>query len=128
MSLPNPRIEWLGGQQFWLMEEFRIQVLGRTLVLPEGFVCDGASVPRPFWGGISPLDCGEVAPLVHDWLYRTGGDYGRFTREEADKVFLQHMAAAGVPWWRRYPAYLAVRAAGGKAWRKDAVRPPQGMV
>lgn len=118
---PNPRFEWHGGTVFELMEALFIEALGRSFWIPKGFISDGASVPRPFWPLVSPMDCGELAPLVHDYLYRTGGVDGRFTRKEADQIFRQHMKDAGVPLWRRQPVYLAVRVAGRHAWKSRTI-------
>lgn len=86
-----------------------------TMVVPRGFILDLASIPRFLWPLMAPFELGCEAALVHDALYRHAG-YGFLTRVEADRVFLQMMGECGVPWWRRYPAYLAVRVFGKKAW------------
>lgn len=117
-ELPGIHVRLAGiGYQLEVLEEYRIIELGRAIVIPEGFPFDGASVPRLFWTVLaSPAELGVVAPAVHDWLYRTGGQRGLFTRGEADRIFLRHMKAEGVPWLRRHAAYVAVRVAGGESW------------
>ena len=71
------------------------------IVIPAGFIFDGASVPQLLWSVVSPS--GEVmrAALVHDWFYRvqiTG-------RRKADDMMKEAMRAYGVKkskilvWW-----------------------------
>lgn len=82
---------------------------GRVICVPEGFVTDFASVPRlpiVFW---LTGDTAHPAAVVHDYLYSRG----ELKREEADEILLEAMASVGVPAWRRYPMYWAVRAFGG---------------
>lgn len=81
--------------------------------VPAGFEHDMASVPRAVWAIISPFELGPAA-LVHDWLYHVRDR----PRSKADKLFLAMMQAYGIPWWRRYAAYAAVRAAGGSRWNR----------
>jgi hypothetical protein len=94
-----------------------------TFVVPKGFRCDLASVPRWLWPIISLVDLSLIAPVAHDWIYKRGGvveSDGRtiiYTRFEADNLFLGLMWAAGVPEWRRWLAYLAVRLFGGRSWK-----------
>lgn len=117
-ELPPAVVRWIGpGYLFELMEDFALPVDRGMIRIPAAFSFDAGSVPRPAWFAISPLDLGVVAVLVHDWLYRTGGQQGLLSRGEADRLFLEHMKAEGVSWWRRRLAYLAVRVAGGGSWR-----------
>lgn len=117
-TLPEAVVRWLGpGFRFRLEAPFAIAERGVEIRIPAGFIFDGASVPRLFWLGISPTELGVVAPLVHDWLYRTGGQYGALSRGDADSIFLDHMKAEGVSGWRRWAAYTAVRAFGRGSWR-----------
>ncbi len=102
------------------------------LVVPEGFQHDFASVPRPLWALISPIDLG-MASIFHDWLYRNRGRVTTLTwdsaqerwnpredpwiRRDADRLFARIMREQGVARWRRRLAFLVVRAAGGRYWR-----------
>lgn len=101
------------------------------LVLPVGFAHDFATIPRPLWTLISPLDLG-LASIFHDWLHSGGGRVVTlqwvpdgpaweerdqpWTRVNADELFARIMREQGVPKWRRRVAYLAVRAFGRKHW------------
>lgn len=98
--------------------------------LPRWFRFDYASVPRFIRPLIQTTDLGTAGPLVHDYLYRLGGRvWGcdgqtiRYTRAEADRLFLDLMASVDrVPRWRRWLAYQAVRRFGGGAWRNPPER------
>lgn len=86
---------------------------GNVHRVPEGFTTDFASVPRLLWRLVPPWGPYSPAAVVHDYLYRTGTG----TRPAADAVFLSLMKRLGVPAWKRYAMYAAVRAFGFMAWR-----------
>lgn len=117
-----------GANDCWeLCEDLVVTARGFTLVVPNGFVCDGASTPRAIWSlGFAPFELGFAPAFVHDWLYRHGGqitvrteiaDTTRvFTEPEADEFFLELMAQCDVPVAKRDAAYAAVSAAGKSSW------------
>lgn len=41
-----------------------------TVIVPNGFVFDGASIPRPLWGLLSPTGLLLIPGLIHDYGYR----------------------------------------------------------
>jgi hypothetical protein len=43
---------------------------GATIIIPKGFVFDGASIPRPLWGLLSPTGLLLIPGLIHDFAYR----------------------------------------------------------
>jgi hypothetical protein len=111
-----------------LLDEFTHTEPGFRLRVPRGFLFDLASVPRPLWAIIAPHELSVRAALVHDHLYRNAGliipgdahpgeIIRRFTRFDADILFLRMMREDGVPLWRRSLAFLAVRIGGRGAWR-----------
>lgn len=117
-TLPRAYVRWLGpGYVFQATRPYRIIEDGQEVQIPAGFRFDAASVPRLVWPIISPTELGVVAPLVHDWLYRTGGQQGRFSRRAADRIFKRHMRAEGVADWKVQAAYAAVRLFGWRSWR-----------
>ncbi|OHD22919.1 MAG: hypothetical protein A2Y38_19855 [Spirochaetes bacterium GWB1_59_5] len=80
-----------------------------VITVPAGFVTDFASVPRvpiAFW---LTGDTAHDAAVIHDYLYSTG----QVQRATADAVLLEAAELTGVPAWRRYAMYYAVRAFGG---------------
>lgn len=103
-----------------------------ALVVEAGFMHDFASVPRPLWALISPLDLG-LASLFHDWLYRKGGRVTTlrwptrgsqwepvnepWVRRDADRLFARIMRERGVTTWKRRAAFQAVHLLGKSAWR-----------
>lgn len=105
----------------------------------QGFLYDGASVPRFIWTllGILPDGVHRAAALIHDWLYRYQGlpPFGSFQRwndtdkfwesidypwkrEQADKLFANILGEFNVSPFRRKSMYKAVRFFGFNPWRK----------
>ena len=82
-------------------------------------------MPRVFWGLIAPFALSVVAPLLHDFLYRAGGNPQSgsiepprdYSRADVDRIFREIMKAEGVSGWRAALAYAAVRTFGRSAWR-----------
>ncbi len=111
------------GRRWRLVEPFRYHVgsyPSETIIaVPKGFITDFASVPRPFWNILPPWGRYGKAAVVHDFCYRRA----ICTRKRCDKIFLEAMKVLGVPGWKRYVMYLAVRAFGFVAWQKGAFKP-----
>ena len=103
-----------GIQRYELTEDVEFNNGVISLVVPKGFLTDFASVPRFLWAIFPPIDRWSRAALIHDYLYRTG----KVSRAEADAIFLAIMKEDGVPWYQRWPMYLAVRTFGYLPWRK----------
>lgn len=124
--LPPPLLTYVGDGQWRLEAAYTYRDGTTAITVPAGFEFDLSSVPRPFWWLIAPFELSIVAPLLHDFLYRHGGkppagsvDPPRtYTRVEVDRMARRIMEAEGVAAWRRTLAYLAVRAFGGRAWRR----------
>ena len=82
--------------------------------VPAGFHTDGASTPRAVWSIVPPFGRYLEAAVVHDYFYRNRTS---LTRKAADRLFINMMEHAGVPWWKRKSMYFAVRAFGRSSWR-----------
>lgn len=98
------------GGELELVEPFGFhsEKFDRDFIVPAGFKTDLASVPRipvayMLYGGVA-----DEPAVIHDYLYQTR----LVSRADADAVLLEACEVAGVPWWRRYPMYLAVRIGG----------------
>lgn len=76
--------------------------------VPAGFKTDLASVPRLFWAILPPHGTYGKAAVVHDYCYR----YAVHSKPWADKVFREGMKVLGVPAWKRFVMYWAVRLFG----------------
>ena len=104
MKFTSPLIvEHLKASRFIkLVEDFHYG----DIVVPGGFVCDGASIPKLFWSFIgSPFDRYLFAAVLHDWLVT---DTENFTSKEADDLFLEAMEELGIPMWKRDIMWRAV--------------------
>ena len=89
-------------------------------VVEEGFITDGASIPRAFWTFIGSPFTGlyRKPALIHDHFYATQ----KVTRKYADKLFLDAMKDEGVSWWKRHTMYRAVRGGAYFIWKRHAKR------
>lgn len=96
------------------------------LFVPKGFQTDLASVPRVCWNLIAPFDDGMAGPIVHDWLYRHGGQARvgatgstilLLSKADADGILNDLMEQDGVSTWRRVATYKAVQWFGGSSWQ-----------
>lgn len=105
------RVKNLDGPYWELIHRMRYwsSVLGREIVVPNGFVTDFESVrglpPFGYWLLSTPNDRPAV---VHDYLYRTAED----PRKKCDETFYEAMDVENYPGYRRYIMYYGVRAAG----------------
>lgn len=142
--IPYPQIVPLGGNRYRLALDYIYEWAAEggeyRLVVPAGFECDLASVPRLLWFYISPFDLGPAA-VPHDWIYAHGGHlphgsqlhrvlgvwvetHEPWTRHNCDRLFARMMREAGVSKTKRRNAYRAVRWFGRGAWRTPAPVPP----
>ena len=95
-----------------------------TITVPEGFITDLASVPRPMWWAIAPFDVARAA-IIHDLLYKTIRQYRwkmkdleveedkeliKLAKIASDKVFWLAMkdAEPKVSNWKIYSSWKAV--------------------
>ena len=74
-------IAWMNSVRKWeLVENWQYRLSASctegdreiTIVIPKGFVFDGASIPRPFWAILHPSGLLLIPALVHDFAYRYG--------------------------------------------------------
>ncbi len=99
----------------------RIATRVRGLLIPRGFVWDGASVPAVVQGGIGkPWDCEfQYGSLLHDYLYVTH----KATRRNADDWFYNDLRTQGMGMSRAYACWLACHMFGGSRWDVRNVNP-----
>lgn len=103
-----------------LCENFRVEGVlpdGRVFEIwvVEGFIFDGASIPRAFWRVCGhPKEVPRIAAaLVHDWLYRAHV----CSREVADRIYRAICIRMGLNGFCVGVEYYALRWFGGFAWR-----------
>ena len=86
-----------------------------TLVeVPAGFETDFNSVPRGLWNFFPPWEYPE-AGVVHDYLYRHPSVH---SRAAADRCHRRILELLGCPWWKRWPAWIALRLFGWGPWKE----------
>ena len=65
--------KWFTAKRVWRVHQdwyFTCPDIGFICVIPQGFVFDGASIPRPLWWFLSPTGIMLIPGLVHDFAYR----------------------------------------------------------
>lgn len=107
------------GKHHRLEGDWCVEYGGRSYAVPDGFVTDGASIPsflRPICG--DPNKAPRVyAALVHDWLYRRGGDDE--DRRVADSLYRDLQLRYGIPRYKAWIEYLALRLCGRSHWHNN---------
>lgn len=115
MFLDPLQTEWMrSGRRLELVRPLRYvhPESGVLYTVPKGETTDLASIPRFFWRILPVMDKHHRAGVLHDWLYRTG----RESRVKSDAIFLTAMRDDGVPAWKRWGMWAAVRMFGWLFW------------
>lgn len=111
-----------GGKRVSLLSELAVPTPLGILIVPKGFITDGASIPRWAWPLVGPPLAGPhfKAAVVHDYLCdraKENNDYGE--RVLADAVFYMVLyQTEGVPIWKRSIMYGAVRMWGRMTYKR----------
>ena len=86
--------------------------------IPDGFVTDGATIPRLFWSWIPPMGPYGQAAVLHDYLRQTmilktsleaDAQTISLSIKDTDRLFLEAMTVLNVPVFKREVMYDAVR-------------------
>jgi len=90
-----------------------------------GFVCDGASIPKPFWSVVtSPFHPKIIrGAFWHDWFYRTH----YIVKGSADLLFRRLIIVDGFDPTLAEICYQAVKKAGASAWDAGPAKPLVGI-
>jgi hypothetical protein len=99
------------------------------LDLPEGFLCDGSSVPGALWGALDADPADLLLPgAVHDYAYRkgarwrqSGGESRAIKRYEADLLHIAVCQILRVKKSDRAKIFYALRVGGSFAFRNREV-------
>lgn len=84
----------------------------QVIEVPAGYETDFASVPRLPLSWLLTGDTVHSAAVVHDYLYHLGMS----RRSICDAIFREAMRATGVPAWRAWLMWMAVRLWGWMFW------------
>ncbi len=126
LTLPICYVIGSGKKKFITTKDIALHLSsGKTVIIPRGFLFDGASVPRVFWWFIPRLDDRILAVLGHDFLY-----YSDYLRDEVsdkkakefiDKEFLIWMNVQMDSFLSKcvnLTAYLCVKFFGWKIFKR----------
>jgi hypothetical protein len=109
------------GKSWTLLQDMHYHVGSadskEVIVVPKGQQTDLASVP---WFGrwfVGTWQGTAKAAMVHDYLYRTKGDHGRYTKKEADKIFLEVLRVVdALPTYKQLITWALVSRFGKGTW------------
>lgn len=107
---------------------------GIVVVVPAGFIFDGASIPKPLWGLLSPTGLLLIPGLIHDFAYRydylwaidENGNFFKFEEQAGrkywDKLFMEvGLDVNGMKIIDRI-AWFALLLGGKAAWNNNRKR------
>lgn len=105
-------VKLLGNGNYKLLTPIHYSTDKYTIYVSEGFVWDGASIPRELWEAVGcPMDF-PFSSCIHDALYRSH----LLSRKEADKVFHSVLLSTGVNQVKAKAMYLGVRLGGDESY------------
>jgi hypothetical protein len=100
--------------------------LGQTFTVPVGQRTDFASVPRVYVWFLPRYGRYTLAAILHDYLWRHAVQRGELPYADADGIFRRAMRQLGVPFFKRWMMWTAVRwvalarPRGSEGWWRDA--------
>lgn len=126
--------DWRQGRAVWRTLAplaYQSELLDQTIVVPEDFITDLASVPRMPIAWLIAGGRGSRSAVLHDFAYQFGewtldsGEASPTDRRHADAVFRESLAAdpmGGAGPLAQRLMWLAVRLLARFAWRADRTR------
>lgn len=119
LSVTNVSDTDASGRGIWRLDTMLVyasDLLGRNVIVEQGFLTDYASVPRAPFAYWLLGDTAHKAAVVHDWLYHHHEVCDEHT---ANLVFLEACATEDIPAWRRWLLYWGVMLGGQSSWEED---------
>lgn len=88
---------WIRLTRKWeVIEEYRYTLKdGTTVLIPEGFIFDGASIPKLLRGILSPTGLLFIPGLLHDYAYK----HNQLLMTGLGKQIKSYMPNAGKMFW-----------------------------
>jgi len=136
-------IWWTTQRQWEVVEDYRYTFAsGQTVIIPKGFIFNGATVPRPLRWLISPTGVFLIPSHLHDFAYTY--NYQWVQGKEGPEVFPEtgpkkdhrdiwdtqfHEAGVEVNGmgWLCKSVYWTLRLFGGVAWRASRRETPPAV-
>lgn len=117
VTFDEPKIEPIDGSKWLLKDNWTVTYRGDTYIVESGFITDGASIPFFLrWLCGDPMQKPRVyAAIIHDWFY--AGRIPHAYRPEADDLYRDMMISLGVPRWKAYLEWKALRLFGFASWK-----------
>ena len=118
---------WLLGSRKWeFAEDFEFGLNGEEYVIPAGFKCDAASIPKFLHPFLSPTGLLLLGGVVHDYAYQHAtllkankkDTMGEITQKQADEIFLDINLKINGFYLVNKLAFWSLRLAGFLAWNK----------
>jgi hypothetical protein len=103
---------WITSIRKWeVLEEWSYELPDKsTIYIPEGFVFDGASIPKVFWAILSPVGLLLTPGLIHDYAYEN--DMLKSYDSEGNPA--DYKSKAGRAYWDRLFRDVAIEVNGFK--------------
>jgi len=124
---------WMFDRRRWMITEDWLYELRKNvyILIPAGFILDGASIPRIFWAILSPTGILLIPAIIHDYGYKFGYvwikqtvngvpfKYGEdFKRKYWDELFKKTAIKVNGFKYINKVAWLAVKVGGRRIWKK----------
>jgi len=132
ITIPTANKGFWGAIWLWMMsvrtwkvsKDFQYRLNGEKLVIPAGFVFDGASIPKFLASFLSPVGVLLIGGLVHDYGYKYATllkadkktTIGIKDQRWMDRTFRDVNIKVNGFHFLNYLAYWALRAGGFVAW------------
>ncbi len=130
---------WITSVRQWrVIENWEYKLPDNTvIVIPKEFIFDGASIPRPLWGILSPIGLLLIPGLIHDFGYRYDYLWAIKTKDSKkyaykfgkgegqkhwDKIFLEVGVEVNGMILIDTIAWITLATLGGFAWRSNRKR------
>ena len=134
IPIPTKGKGFWGGIKIWLfvtrkwviVKDYHYIINGENLVIPTGFIFDGASVPKFLHAWLSPMGVLLVGGLIHDYGYKyqtllckgKKKSIGTKTQKELDIIFRDVNIIQNGFRLINYLAYYGLKLGGFAAWNK----------
>ncbi len=134
IAIPTKGKGFWGGIKVWLfvsrkweiVSDYHYNIDGQDLVIPKGFVFDGASVPKFLHTWLSPMGVLLVGGLIHDYGYKyqtllckgKKKAIGMKTQSQLDVIFRDVNIVQNGFRLINYLAYYGLKLGGFAAWNK----------
>ena len=134
IPIPTKGKGFWGGIKIWLfvtrkwviVKDYHYRINGQDLVIPTGFIFDGASVPKFLHAWLSPMGVLLVGGLIHDYGYKyqtllckgKKKSIGTKTQKELDIIFRDVNIIQNGVRLINYLAYYGLKFGGFAAWNK----------